>query len=579
MTRTGALLWKEWRDHRTAVAVLAALVPLVSWPVQRWVFKYAEPEWTWLFVVPLCVGFAVAVVAADLFAMDLATSRMTAFAALPVPVRRHFTVRTAFLAAVALAFAAWTVAMNTALVGIWGKPGAAAALVGSFDPAFTGMSVSAAAIAGVLVLSGLGIGGFRAVIGGVLLAGIGYAATLYAASLVLPAVQYWNPQPARDPLTWLAVAGVLLVAAYVGFVTGRAHSTGRRRGALLVAAVLVATLGVPSGAAAWHAYRIWQIVPTDPELCLPNNIPVSPDGSYVAVWAQKPQGTIRSWVLRVEDGALFDWPQRNEVIGGWTTDGLAWVGPMNYQDSDRDFGRFVHPETGATVSRAPSDGAAMAKRLATGWGAGPRWAQWLRYEVTPARPASKGVAPTCTWRLWEKDGAGERTIEGRQGVAATPRVGEVLIVTPDAKLALVRLAGGEPTIVWDDATGIGSWTSGSPDGRYFTLSTSKGWIVLDSTTWTCVAGPFEPTSAYWCPGSDAAPTLAVAEAKTENVKRLLEFPSGREVVPDASLGVLCGYGSVHRLPDGSFVARSGTNRLLHLDADGKFIRRLFPPEE
>jgi hypothetical protein len=580
MTRTGALLWKEWRDHRVALAVFAAIVPLVSWPVQRWVFKFMEPEWTWKWVVPLCAGLAVAIVASDLFAMDLATARMSAFVALPVPVRRHFTARTAFLAAVAIAFAAWTVVMNAALVGIWGKPGAAAALVGSFDPAFQGLAMSAAALAGVLVFSALGVGGFRAVIGGVLLAGIGYAATMFTAEWLLPRPVVWSPQPARDPLQWLVTAGVLLVAAYAGFVGGRAHAAGRRRGALIAAAIIVAAFGTPSGTLAWKAYRSWVLVASDPDIVLQYGWnPVSPDGRYVAVWANKPNGGCRSWVVRVADGALFDWPRRNEGIGGWTTDGLAWVGSMNYRGPSGDYGRFVRPETGATVERALVDGAAMSRRLASGWGAGPRWAQWLRYESQPARPASKGVYPTVMWRLWEKDGAGERTIEGRMGLAPTPRVGEALLVTPDAKLALVRLAGGEPTIVWNDATGIGWWTAGSPDGRYFTLSTSKGWIVLDSTKWTCVAGPYEPTSAYWCLGDETSPTLAVAEAKSESLTRLLEFPSGREIVPDASLGILSGYGSVQRLPDGGFIARAGTNRLLRLDADGKFIRRLFPPEE
>jgi hypothetical protein len=530
--------------------------------------------------VPLCAGLAVAVVAADLFAMDLATSRMSAFVALPVPVRRHFTARAAFLAAVGFAFAAWTVATNAAIVGGWGKPGAAGALLSAFEPAFTGAAMCAAATAAVLVFSALGVGGFRAVIGGLLLTGVGYVATIYAGELMFPHPVYLGSQAAREPLTWLVTAAVLGVAAYAGFVGGRAHAAGRRRGALIAAAVLVATFGTPAGAVTWKTYRMWAIVPDDPELVLQYGYnAISPDGRYVAVMANKPSGGVRSWVVRVGDGKLFDWPRRTEGIGGWTTDGLAWVGWMNYQGPDRDFGRFVQPETGVTVSRAPSDAGAMAERLASGWGAGPRWTQWLRYEWKPARSGGKGVAPTATWRLWDKDGIGERTVEARSMPAAMRTVGDILYSRPDGKLAFAQLCGGEPKVVWDDATDIGGWTSGSPDGRYYMVGTSKGYVVLDSQGWKRVAGPWTDVYLHWCPGDAAPATVTVADRKSEMLTRLVEVATGREVVPDASLGVLGGYGSVQRLPDGGFVARAGTNRLLHLDADGKFIRRLFPPEE
>src|SRR5262245_9281890 len=115
MTRTSALLWKEWRDHRAALAVFAALVPLVSWPVQKWIFRFSEPVWTWQFLVPLCVAPCVAVVAADAFAMDLATQRMAGFASLPVPLRRNFSMRTLFLALVSIAIGVWAGAVNLAI--------------------------------------------------------------------------------------------------------------------------------------------------------------------------------------------------------------------------------------------------------------------------------------------------------------------------------------------------------------------------------------------------------------------------------------------------------------------------------
>jgi hypothetical protein len=582
VTRTGALVWKEWRDHRAAAFVFAALVPLVSWPVQRWVFKFAEPEWTWTWLVPLCAGLAVAVVASDAFAMDLATSRMNSFVALPVTLRRHFGARVTFLALVAAAIAAWTVAANVAIVSIWGTQDAVPRHFDAYDHVVSGLLVTAAGAGGVLVFSALGVGGFRAVFGGALLAAIGFVATNYAVERLFFAREPWRVNPAGGAqVEWLVTAATLSAAAFAGFVGGRAHAASRGRGAVLASSILVAAFGLPAGAVAWKACTAWRISPTDADVQVMQPS-VSPDGRYVAVLGTK-NGTFggrRTWIVRVDDGTLFDWPRRSEWIYGWSKDGFAWsvFDRETPQRETTGYGRLVRPETGEVVRDVVK--ADVRSTVLYGYGFGPAWAQWMRWNIAPSQRGKDAPKGVSSWTLWSKDDEKtKRVVEARSIPAPTPRMGEALIATPDDRLAVIDLAGGEPRVVADDVVGLRGALTGSPDGRFVVVTTSKGEAVLDATTWKTVAGPYGKSAVLWCGVPDGPPVVAVAETEHWRVERLVNVATGREIVPDAAFELRGGHGSVHALADGRFVAQSTSNRIVLLDADGKFIRRLFPPEE
>jgi len=582
MTRTGALVWKEGRDHRAAVLVFAALVPLVSWPVQRWVFKFAEPEWTWRWIIPLCVGLAVAVVAADAFAMDLATSRMASFVALPTTLRRHFATRTLFLALVGAVIAAWTAAANVAIVAIWGKPDAVVRHLDTYDSAVLGLLMTAAGAAAVLVFSTLGVGGFRAVLGGAVLAAVAHFATDYASGRFIPPPEYGRSSIVREPLEWIVTTGVLFVAAYAGFIGSRANTASRQRGTLFAGTLLIAAFGLPAGAASWKVYRAWRITPTDPEISLEPPA-ISPDGRYIAVTASK-RGTFagqRSWIVRIDDARLFDWPRRNEWIYGWSKDGDAWVVVDRRELTSPDgfdWGRTARAETGETVAGVTK--ADIGKRVNYAYGFEARGTRWLRWNCEPSKTPKDAPKGVYAWTLWAKDDdKTRRLVEARSIPAPTPNVGQVLIATAEKKLALVDLAGGEPRLVADDVVGLRGSLAGSPDGRFYTVTTSKGEAVLDATTWKTVAGPYGTAAAIWCGVADGPSVLAVFETKDWRLERLVDVATGREIVPDPALDIRGSYESVQALADGRIVARASENRIILLDADGKFIRKLFPPEE
>ncbi len=576
MTPSVALLWKEWRDHRAAILVFAVLVPLLSWPTQRYVFKFAEPVWTWQWIVPMCAGLAAAFIAADSFAMDLATHRMASFAALPMPVRRHFAARTSFLVLVAVAIAAWAALVNVAIVGAWGKAGAAAEMLATDAPSPTGYAVCAAVTAAVLVFSTLGVGGFRAFLGGTLLAGGAFVATSFASDLLVRIPGNGSPSPERVMNEWAIATLVLGIAAFGGLVTSRAQPALRRQGVICAAAILVLAFGTPGALAGWKEYRGWMVSPEDPELHVVS-VDVSPDGSHVAVVGSNASGSnqnYRSWVIRIADGALFDWPRRGDYIAGWTIDGLAWVGRMDsYQKGNPpDYGRFVRPETGETESVAGED---FGARLASGGSSHPNWANWLRWEYEPSKASTKAVR-LATWRLRAKDTELERTVEARSMPAPTMKVGEVLYVTGDGKLVLADLAGGEPRVVMDGAKDVQGWLAGSPDGRYFVVGTDDGSVVVDSTNWKRIAGPFPDLYANWCAGSGAV--LQLNEKTNGSVERLIDVARGRDVAATYQ-GLRGGHGSTQSLPDGRFVGHAGQKEVVLLDADGKYVRHLFPPGE
>ncbi len=580
MTRTGALVWKEGRDHRAAVIVFAAIVPLVSWPVQRYAFKFAEPAWTWSWLVPLCVGLAVAVVAADVFAMDLATSRMSAFAALPVPLRRHFAARVTFLGLVAAAIAAWTVAANVAIVGIWGKPDAVVRHLDAYDSGVLGLLMTAAGAGAVLVFSALGVGGFRAVFGGALLAFVGFVSTEFAFDKFLARPAYNSAPLSLTLLEWAVAAIVLFAAAYAGFVGGRAHAASRRRGAVFASSILVAAFGLPSGGAAWKAYRAWNFAPTDPDVQV-SYPSVSPDGRYVAVAGMKYGvfGGSRTWIVRVADGKLFDWVGRREGVFGWSKDGEVWIGAMDgrRRPSD-DLGRLARAETGDTIGAVAR--ADLGTRVHYGSGFDSTWASWLGWNVGPSKTPATAPKGVSSWTLWAKDD--EKTklvIEARAMPAPMRTTGEVLIATPDARLAVVSFAGGAPRIVADDAVGLRGPLAGSRDGRFFLVTTSKGEAVFDSATWKPIAGPYAGMSVTWCNATDGPCVAAVFEQKEWRLVKLLDVSAGREIVPDPAVAIHGGYGSVQTLPDGRFVAHDQGGSIVLLDADGKLVRQLFPPKD
>jgi hypothetical protein len=112
----------------------------------------------------------------------------------------------------------------------------------------------------------------------------------------------------------------------------------------------------------------------------------------------------------------------------------------------------------------------------------------------------------------------------------------------------------------------------------YTVQTSEGWVVLDGTTWQRVAGPFTDGTVYWCSASGRPPVVAVWDKKTELFSRLVDVDTGREIPIDPALKIYAGYEAVQPLDDGRFVARSGKGSIVLLDANGKLIRTLFPPQ-
>jgi hypothetical protein len=333
-------------------------------------------------------------------------------------------------------------------------------------------------------------------------------------------------------------------------------------------------------AATWKTYRGYTIRADDDDAYV-NSLTVSPDGRHVGVVLSKSStwSGYRSWIVRTDGSAVFDWPRRNDYANGWTADGLLWIARAGSTENDY-FGVLAKPETGETVETVTRED--VSKRIISVWTVGPQWAHWLRWDCVNRDAKDVGGVRMYDWKLWVNDTKCERSVFARSMPAATPKVGEILFVTADEKLCLLDVAGGEPRVVAEGVRDISGWFSGSPDARYYVVGNADGRVVLDSQTWKVVAGPFRgKSSVYWCGGSDSRAVLRVIEEVPNKPTRvqLVDIAAGREIPVDPSLELSTQYDGIDALADGTLVARSGDRGVVVLDADGKLVRRLFPPKD
>jgi hypothetical protein len=541
MTRFTALLWKEARDHRAALAVAALVMPALSWPLQQWGFRFAQPAWTSSGLVPALVGLALVIVASDLFAMDAVTRRLEHFAALPVRPRLLFGARAAFLALVGAGATAWAWAVQLAILAAGAPAGALSRQLAHAGQAHVGLLCAAAAAAGTLFLSTLGVGGLIATIAGTVLAGLG----LYGVAS-LPVSGVWA----------LGLVPVAFgAAAFLAFTGSRALGRGRARALACGGPLVALLLLLPAGRAAHGAWRERFLSPDDPAFRV-SGLLAGPGGRHVAVAVEREgaRGSKRVWVLRLSDGALFDWGRPGEGFLGWTGDGLLACG-------GRDGGTLRRPETGAVV-RAPAI-AEWAAAAAFSWWPRETWLRWSRV------PGAEGA-----WDLRHRDGRRYGPVWSRGMPAPAAEEGAVLRVTPEGALVRTDLGTREEVVLVprgvNRVLGSMAW---SRDGRFFLAELDEGTAALDGASWTIAAGPWRDRTVQWSSSPEAPGVLVITEKTRGRGPLLVDVGRGREARLDAAYGE--GLLSLQPLGDGRIVATDGRAVDL-IGADGRLERRLIP---
>lgn len=541
------LLWKEWRDTRTATLVVAALTTPVALAA-AWLDVYAKsafsPELVVTAAVPALLALWLALVASDLFSRDTSTRRIEALGLLPTGLRTVWTAKLAYVASGSVALGAWGVVQLWLGSWLFGLP---RGLTETADLALG----SPLAQAGLLLFTGLlvfasttGLRGFASV--GVAVVGVGLA--VYA-GLVWPWADWGLPPTGTVPLAAaLVVTTGLVLASAFGFVRGRAH----RGRTAVVAGLAVVALGcvlVPSGvAAALVVGADLELPHGDPETRLVR-LRTLPDGHHVALELRRvgTTHTHRVRTLRIADGQEFD-----------TT-------PVGHRLAD------VHAPDLLEVQRlrhTPTGERVVVETLAV---------DPTGREQAIAGDASRTVAPRQTpgrladhvWHLSYRDGDNwryRRVLTASRPVWLTE--GTVLYLSPDGPTTTMDLHSGETRplteLVLDSAP---TPDDVAPDGRLILLAVGDSERVHATVDLAPVAD-LDGTGWRWLgPGH-----LVRSVGARWELYRLADgsiVDLGPRPCPEHRVAEF-----VDVLPDGRLVVTRPDDVLWLLDADGAPLREL-----
>jgi hypothetical protein len=314
------LFAREWRDARWNLVASFAIAAAAPWVVHALAIEGATDKevalWGGRVIVPLLFGLFAAATASDLVARDVATRRIDALAALPVPGARVWTAKAAFLGVTSALFLAWTIASQVLAVHVV-APSAYPLLVDTLGDAVPSILGGLAFGAASLFFSTLMERGMTAAIAALV------ALTAIAWSIQLAEI------PAQDGAATqfaayavpLAIAATFTFASRTAYVRGPIHGPSKLRVAM-TGVVALAALLAPAGACLAVGLDAASDLPAgagDPAL---REAYVSPDAKWVAVQDKAGSGASRTWLVDLADGAC-----RAIAPGAtWFADEGAWLG-------------------------------------------------------------------------------------------------------------------------------------------------------------------------------------------------------------------------------------------------------------
>ena len=177
-----------------------------------------------------------------------------------------------------------------------------------------------------------------------------------------------------------------------------------------------------------------------------------------------------------------------------------------------------------------------------------------------------------TWRL-VRDADGRECLVGARGRPLAWATGEVLCVDEEGALVAVDLETRARRVV--GAVGVGHEGTFSRDLRYVAFSLSTGESVLfDRATGAGVCRVPRGSSVGWTDYLSGTYWFVITEGRNPPLRtRLLDPPSGREIVLARPVPVYGWSRLIAPLPDGRLVAGCGGEIVL-FDAAGGFVRTI-----
>lgn len=485
MRRFGALLRKEWRDHRALVLLASLLVAAVVIGGRLIFGEAVDSELRTGWMLPGCLVLFLAAVAADSAARESNDGVGDALGRLPVSARALWAAKLVFLMLAAIAFQTWLVALELAVRRIFPEEGP----TGLLRPEL--WAWTAASTGGVFAFAVL----LRRSFPGALL-GLGTVIGVPLTWPLLPAgtlrdwllvgIDPWSP-------AWMAgVIGLAFLLASLGAYSpwcARGNDWARR--VLPGLAGLVLVLGPAVGGSAWLASRRMDLVPYEANLVLAAE--ASPDGRFVVF---TPSGRFRSawreidgasgqhylfevWILDRSDGSLqtIDGRQRRTFsptsygwfAGPWGEDGMlrTWssVGPFMHSVPGRL--EVVDPASGTVVSHISDYDAGDRSTFQSEMGL------TLWYE----RESNGRGRVRVHWR-----GRGKSHSLPREALLAiSPEPGVIFHVDDSGNLVRRNLGTGSVRTLME-VEGTSRFVRVSPDGRWLFLRHGRKSVILDSST-------------------------------------------------------------------------------------------------
>ena len=568
-----ALLAHEFRNSRSSLLAAAVLQLLILWLVHRWANTSAEAVRPAAIAIEVLTSLWTLHLAADSFAVDLASGRLGSRALLPVSSSHLWSAK---LACLALSIAMLAGFAITCECGVQAWLGGTSA-IGTFLIEFQSISawlMRLALIAALGMLSSLLVTNSLTAL---LLSGLnllllwGLQRALVDAGTLIG--KRW------DRAEWIgfgfAVAVWLLALGLWAFARGqRRLGATSVRGRTVVVGVLLAmaALGGSAAAAAWN-YGVRGL--HDRNLHVMAAV-ASPDGRFIAFETQfslphdsRPGPPSSVWVMDVERAKprLIAWPGRllPNDFGGfvepWSSERGLQVTQFELLDNFE-----VDEQLRLDALNGELRESSVVEQQRASSPHSPDWAQWTHGRSA----ASDSFVLRVRWKGTEF----ERVFRGDwrhsslvRGVVLSPTPGRAL-ARRDSRLVLVDFERDQDQVLIEALTEHSLLPS--PDAMAVLVRTETHTHVLSTVDGSPLHAPWsrEEWTAEWIHGDELSHELLLRPHRTTIPDRVVELEQGREF----ELRVSCGF--VTRLADRGYILCDEHDSLIWIGRDGKPLKTL-----
>jgi hypothetical protein len=575
MNATWALIRRDARDSRfsllAAPIVSAAVLGVIHVAFRRPFAEAQAAAMAAMILIPLWTLFF----AADLFATDCASGRMSTKALLPVSALTLWTAKVLFLVMTITGLSASILGAEFVLQQCAGTPESlahfATQLRGLYSPQSGALASLVVLLASTAVLCSMLVENalVAMLLSLIVVAAFAGAAWALDRALSLAGIELGGAH-------WLALilmlSAVLLGVGATSFVRGQRKlglRVVRTRFAFATLGALVFTSGVGTAAVVYHGVMSVLDHPHTQFVAAT----ASPDGRHLALIVETAAGRVVEstyvvWMIDLDTGRRDFVASPGMLVSDrysgepmpWDADGsLRVIGLTTTWGSQADLLRVE--ATNAGVAVAPVGGDLPLTSL---WV--PPWAEVTRTGVASAEKPVLHVRwkERALERTFTGDGMG--TWLGR-GVYVSPTPGRLLVLR-EGCLTLVDLAPESSRVLFERGV---KWMRPSPDGSALLIGIDSSTYALSGIDGAPLHEPWsEAPYVQWVSGEGPSRAVRVGLVGSAESERIVDLDTHVEF--DARVGP--GHWFLHHLGDRGYVYVDEKNDLIWVDAKGALVKVL-----